>query len=303
MAAELALFGRFVGEWVVHNALFSEATETWAESDLRWSFDWIIGGRGIQDVLVDESGTAVGTTVRTWDARAGWRVVWFCPRAAEHVVLGAREMDDRIELAGVQADGRRVRWTFSGIDTDAFTWDGWCSNDDGATWWHEQHMDARRATRDQAVSVRRKPEPALGVGVLFAGKDGSGKMLAAEVLAEEVGRPLHRVDLSQVVSTYVGETEKNLGRVFDAAEDNGAILLLDEADALFGTRSEAKDSRHADIVAFIWERIESHPGLVIFATTSGSALDPAFIRRLRFVVDFPRATSEPPDGRAPKPAS
>ncbi|SIT70546.1 hypothetical protein SAMN05880545_0712 [Microbacterium sp. RU33B] len=147
IASELAVFGRFVGGWRVRNALYSEATQSWSESELVWTFDWILGGRGIQDVLIDAEGSALGTTVRTWDPRVGWRVVWFCPRAAEHVVLTASEVEDRIELDGVQADGRRVRWIFSGIAPDAFTWDGWCSNDDGGTWWHEQHMDVRRLTR------------------------------------------------------------------------------------------------------------------------------------------------------------
>lgn len=147
IASHLALFGRFIGEWEVRNALYSESAGTWSESDLLWSFDWIIGGRGIQDVIVDAGEAALGTTVRTWDSRIGWRVVWFCPRADEHVVLTAAEAEDRIELAGVQADGRRVRWTFSDIASDSFAWDGWCSNDDGRTWWHEQHMDARRVSR------------------------------------------------------------------------------------------------------------------------------------------------------------
>jgi hypothetical protein len=147
VAVELAAFGRFVGDWRVQNALFNESTRQWSESALLWTFDWIIAGRGIQDVLVDEAGTALGTTVRTWDERAGWRVVWFCPRAAEHVVLTAHDLGDRIELAGVQADGRPVKWIFSAILADRFTWDGWCSNDDGETWWHEQHMEAQRLTR------------------------------------------------------------------------------------------------------------------------------------------------------------
>ena len=101
-------------------------------------------GRGIQDVLVDDRGSAIGSTVRTWDEKAGWRVVWFCPRAAEHVVLAAWETDAGIQLDGVQADERRVRWVFSAVTQDSFSWDGWCSNDEGTTWWHEQHMDAHR---------------------------------------------------------------------------------------------------------------------------------------------------------------
>ncbi|MGN8551525.1 UNVERIFIED_CONTAM: hypothetical protein OHV15_02940 [Microbacterium sp. SLM126] len=147
LADELALFGRFVGRWSVRNALFSEAAGEWVRSELEWCFAWVIGGRGIQDVLVDSSGSAVGTTMRTWDEASGWRVIWFCPRASEHVVLSAAPRGNEIELRGVQADGRRVLWVFSAIDEDSFVWDGWCSNDDGASWWHEQHMDARRFTR------------------------------------------------------------------------------------------------------------------------------------------------------------
>ncbi|WP_344096583.1 hypothetical protein [Microbacterium deminutum] len=143
-AAELALFGRLVGSWRVENELFSEASGEWSRAELMWTFAWIIAGRGIQDVLVDSSGTAIGTTVRTWDVRAGWRVVWFCPRAAEHVSLSASADGDDIRLDGIQADGRLVGWVFSAVAEDSFAWDGWCSNDGGATWWHEQHMDARR---------------------------------------------------------------------------------------------------------------------------------------------------------------
>ena len=147
LTTELALFGRFIGRWTVHNQMYSESTGQWSESELTWTFDWIIAGRGIQDVLVDTTGTALGTTVRTWDEHAGWRIVWFCPRAAEHVILTAADHGARIELNGVQADGRRVRWEFGDITADAFTWDGWCSNDQGNTWWHEQHMAVRRESQ------------------------------------------------------------------------------------------------------------------------------------------------------------
>lgn len=144
VATELELFGQFVGEWRVQNALFSESKGTWLESSLVWIFDWIISGRGIQDVLVDSTGLALGTTVRTWDDLAGWRVVWFCPRAGEHVVLSAVDHGSEIRLDGQQADARHVRWIFSDIRSDSFAWDGWCSNDGGETWWHEQHMEAHR---------------------------------------------------------------------------------------------------------------------------------------------------------------
>jgi hypothetical protein len=130
----------------------------------------------------------------------------------------------------------------------------------------------------------------LGISALFAGESGTGKTLAAEVLARELQLDLYRIDLSAVVSKYIGETEKNLRRVFDAAEDSGAILLFDEADALFGKRSEVKDShdRYANIeVSYLLQRMESYRGLAILTTNLKGALDAAFQRRLRFVVQFP----------------
>ncbi|HET7328223.1 MAG TPA: ATP-binding protein [Nocardioidaceae bacterium] len=130
----------------------------------------------------------------------------------------------------------------------------------------------------------------LGTAALFSGPSGTGKTLAAEVLATDLGLDLYRVDLSQVVSKYIGETEKNLRVVFDAAEGGGAVLLFDEADALFGRRSEVKDShdRYANIeVSYLLQRMEAYRGLAILTTNLKNALDPAFMRRLRFVVQFP----------------
>lgn len=130
----------------------------------------------------------------------------------------------------------------------------------------------------------------LGISALFSGPSGTGKTLAAEVLANELDLDLFRIDLSSVVSKYIGETEKNLRRVFDAAETGGAILLFDEADALFGKRSEVKDShdRYANIeVSYLLQRMESYRGLAILTTNLKQSLDPAFTRRLRFMVQFP----------------
>jgi hypothetical protein len=130
----------------------------------------------------------------------------------------------------------------------------------------------------------------LGLSALFAGESGTGKTMAAEVLANELHLDLYRIDLSAVVSKYIGETEKNLARLFDAAEDSGAILLFDEADALFGKRSEVKDShdRYANIeVSYLLQRMEAYRGLAILTSNQKAALDAAFQRRLRFVVHFP----------------
>ncbi|HEY6347343.1 MAG TPA: ATP-binding protein [Bryobacteraceae bacterium] len=130
----------------------------------------------------------------------------------------------------------------------------------------------------------------LGLSALFAGESGTGKTLAAEVLARELELDLYRIDLSAVVSKYIGETEKNLKQVFDAAEEGGVLLLFDEADALFGKRSDVKDShdRYANIeVSYLLQRMEAYQGLAILTTNLKSALDQAFQRRLRFTVNFP----------------
>jgi hypothetical protein len=130
----------------------------------------------------------------------------------------------------------------------------------------------------------------LGISALFSGESGTGKTMAAEVIANDLQLDLYCIDLSAVVSKYIGETEKNLRRVFDVAEDSGAIIFFDEADALFGKRSEIKDShdRYANIeINYLLQRMESYRGVAILASNMKSALDKAFVRRLRFIVDFP----------------
>ena len=130
----------------------------------------------------------------------------------------------------------------------------------------------------------------LGLSALFSGPSGTGKTLAAEVLAHELKLDLYRIDLSAVVSKYIGETEKNLKQVFDAAESGGVLLLFDEADALFGKRAEVKDShdRYNNIeIGYLLQRMESFQGLAILTTNLKSSLDKAFQRRLRFSIDFP----------------
>jgi SpoVK/Ycf46/Vps4 family AAA+-type ATPase len=136
----------------------------------------------------------------------------------------------------------------------------------------------------------RRLNRGLGISALFAGESGTGKTMAAEVIANALQLNLYRIDLSAVVSKYIGETEKNLRRLFDAAEDGGAILFFDEADALFGKRSEVKDShdRYANIeINYLLQRMESYRGLAILATNLRGSLDVAFMRRLRFIVSFP----------------
>ncbi len=156
----------------------------------------------------------------------------------------------------------------------------------------------RRAVVHDAWGFAARGSRGLGVTALFTGPSGTGKTMAAEVLAAELRLDLYRVDLSAVVSKYIGETEKNLRRVFDAADSGGAVLLFDEADALFGKRGEVNDGhdRYANVeVSYLLQRMESYRGLAILATNLKGNLDPAFMRRLRFVVAFPFPDA---DGRA-----
>ena len=149
---------------------------------------------------------------------------------------------------------------------------------------------ANRSTVYETWGFGARMNRGLGISALFAGASGTGKSMAAEVIANELRLDLYRIDLSAVVSKYIGETEKNLRRLFDAAEDGGALLFFDEADALFGKRSEVKDShdRYANIeINYLLQRMESYRGLAILATNMRSALDMAFVRRIRFIVEFP----------------
>ncbi len=141
-----------------------------------------------------------------------------------------------------------------------------------------------------AWGFERKLPLGRGLGVLFAGPPGTGKTMAAGVIAAELGLELYHVDLSTLVSKYIGETEKHLKQLFDAAEENGAILFFDEADAIFGKRTEVKDShdRYANQeTSYLLQRIDAYEGMVILASNMQKNMDDAFVRRLRFVVDFP----------------
>ena len=149
---------------------------------------------------------------------------------------------------------------------------------------------AHRSTVYDEWGFGRLGARGLGISALFCGSSGTGKTLAAEVMAGVLRLDLYRIDLAGMVSKYIGETEKNLRRVFDAAEDGGAILFFDEADALFGKRTEVKDShdRYANIeINYLLQRMESYRGLAILATNRKGDLDSAFLRRIRFVVNFP----------------
>jgi hypothetical protein len=161
-----------------------------------------------------------------------------------------------------------------------------------------QSISAYLRHRDRVLSewgYERTVARTQGLKVLFAGESGTGKTMAAQVLAAELGLEIFRVDLATTVSKYIGETEKNLDRIFGAAEGSNAILFFDEADALFGKRSEVGDShdRYANIeVAYLLQKMEGYPGAVILATNFRRNIDDAFVRRLDFVIDFPFPEAE-----------
>jgi hypothetical protein len=151
---------------------------------------------------------------------------------------------------------------------------------------HAKH----RASAVADYGFSEKSNRGLGIAALFHGESGAGKTMAAEIIATELSLALFRVDLSSLVSKWVGETAKNIRRCFDGAERGGAVLLFDEAEGVFGQRREAKDSldRHANLdIDYLLTRMESFSGVVILATNMKHAIDPAFVRRLRYIVGFP----------------
>lgn len=158
---------------------------------------------------------------------------------------------------------------------------------------HTQLGEMQAAIRHRSAALNegfaQKVGYGTGISALFYGESGTGKSMAAEVLAGGLGVDLIRVDLSTVVNKYIGETEKNLARIFDMAAADAGVLFFDEADALFGKRSEVTDAhdRHANIeVSYLLQRLESYPGLVVLATNNRAHLDEAFSRRITFMVEF-----------------
>jgi len=162
--------------------------------------------------------------------------------------------------------------------------------------------DRTQQLREIASSVKHRPRVygdwgfdrklAMGKGLvaLFSGPSGTGKTMAADIIAGELGLDLYKVDLASLVSKYIGETEKNLSRIFDEAGTSNAILFFDEADSMFGKRSEVRDShdRYANLeTSYLLQRVEEYEGVVILATNFRKNMDDAFVRRLHFMIDFP----------------
>lgn len=155
-----------------------------------------------------------------------------------------------------------------------------------ATW---EHLSVPRNTLAKLKAICARFARGKSMVVLFAGPAGAGRTIAAEAMANDLQLDLHRIDLSAVVSKYIGETEKNLSQLFHESAASGAIVLFDEADALFGKRSAVKDShdRYANIdTGLLLQRMESYAGIVILATNRKSNIDEAFLRRIRYVVEL-----------------
>jgi hypothetical protein len=205
-------------------------------------------------------------------------------------IASTTEADDRLWNGCLVRTRPRLDTLAQRLDTKA-TWDDLVLPEAETQLLRQIAAQVRhRSTVYDEWGFRNRMNRGLGVNALFAGESGTGKTMAAEVIANELRLNLYRIDLSSVVSKYIGETEKNLRKLFDAAEDGGAILFFDEADALFGKRSEVKDShdRYANIeINYLLQRIEAYSGLAILATNLKASMDSAFLRRLRFIINFP----------------
>ncbi len=220
-------------------------------------------------------------------------------RASVHEAMAAPEIDAALDSTLWDASRSQARARLDDLAErieSHVSWDDLVLPPDSLAPLYELTSQLRHRTRVyEQWGFGNASRRGLGVSALFAGPSGTGKTLAAEVLAHELRLDLYRIDLSGVVSKYIGETEKNLRRVFDAAEEGGAVLFFDEADALFGKRSEVKDShdRYANIeVNYLLQRMESYRGVAILATNLKGSLDSAFLRRIRFVVTFPVPDAE-----------
>lgn len=176
--------------------------------------------------------------------------------------------------------------------------------------WADLVLDPDREAQVREIAIRARhretvfgawafdAQPSAGVVALFAGPSGTGKTLAAEIIAGDLGVDLYKIDLASLVSKYIGETEKNLSRVFETAEASNVVLFFDEADALLGKRSEVSDAhdRYANIeVAYLLQRLERYEGVAVMATNLARNIDDAFLRRIHVIVEFP--VPEPPERR------
>lgn len=207
------------------------------------------------------------------------------------------ELVQKFDLyAGAQAHANLQLGTLARRIIPRFGWDDLILPPEQITQLREMSLRLRfsHVVQDEWGFAAAMPNSS-GISALFAGDSGTGKTLSAEVIAKDLGLVMYKIDLSAVVSKYIGETEKNLNTIFTTAQSSNAILFFDEADALFGKRSEVKDARdrYANIeIAYLLQQIEAYDGVVIMATNFRQNLDDAFTRRLDFLVDFPFPDAE-----------
>jgi len=200
-------------------------------------------------------------------------------------------LTNRILFAAARAQSTPSLGTLARKLTPRYTWSDVVLPEDQIEMLRELVKQVRgRPFVLEKWGLGKKLTASNGITVLFAGPPGTGKTMSAEVIASELGLDLYKIDLSTIVSKYIGETEKNLDHIFSEAESSNAILFFDEADAIFGKRSEVKDAhdRYANIeVSYLLQRMEGYNGVTILATNLRANLDDAFTRRLQFAIDFP----------------
>jgi len=211
--------------------------------------------------------------------------------ARDSAAQQGRPLQDQDVLAAARAHSNPRLASLARKIVPRYTWSDIVLPDDQRAILNEIITTVReRALVLDEWGLGQKLASSAGVTVLFAGPPGTGKTMAAEIIAAELGLDLYKIDLSTVVSKYIGETEKNLERIFSEAQSSNAILFFDEADAIFGKRSEVKDAhdRYANIeISYLLQRMEAYDGVTILATNLRANLDEAFTRRLQFAVDFP----------------
>ncbi len=212
-------------------------------------------------------------------------------RARDEAAQRACPLDAALLFAAARAQSSPALGSLARKITPRYAWADLVLPDDQVALLRELVVTVRsRPLVLEQWGAGRKLAASEGVTALFAGPPGTGKTMAAEVVAAELGLDLYKIDLSTIISKYIGETEKNLERIFSEAEHSNAILFFDEADAIFGKRSEVRDAhdRYANIeISYLLQRMEAYNGVTILATNLRANLDEAFIRRLQFAVDFP----------------
>lgn len=211
--------------------------------------------------------------------------------ASDLAATSNRDLDVNMLYAGAQAHSTLKLDRLARQIQPRHRWNDLVLPDDQMAQLQEMRSRAEHVHLVQDIwGFGKKIAPQPGISALFAGESGTGKTMSAEVIANDLGLLLYKIDLSAVVSKYIGETEKNLGVIFEEAQASNAILFFDEADALFGKRSEVKDARdrYANIeTAYLLQQIEAYDGVAILATNLRQNLDEAFTRRLDFVITYP----------------